>query len=41
MRIHRLLDILKDLAAIREYALLNLEDFAFETTLQGSNRMLK
>ncbi len=33
------LEILMDLAALKDYSLLNVEGFAFETTLQDSNRI--
>ena len=38
-RILLFLEILMDLANSKEYSLLNVEGFAFETTLQGSNRI--
>ncbi len=38
-RILRFLEILMDLAVSKEYTLLNVEGFAFETTLQDSNRI--
>lgn len=38
-RLLRFLDILMDLAVSKEYTLLNVEGFAFETTLQDSNRI--
>ena len=40
-RILRFLEILMDLAVSKEYTLLNVEDFAFETTLQDSTRIDK
>ncbi len=38
-RILQFLDILMDLALSKEYTLLNVKDFAFETTLQDSTRI--
>jgi AraC-like DNA-binding protein len=38
-RILKLLEILHDLSLSREYTLLNVDGFAFETTLQDSNRI--
>lgn len=38
-RILRLLDILHDLSLSKDYTLLNVDGFAFETTIQDSNRI--
>jgi AraC-like DNA-binding protein len=38
-RIIRLLDVLQDLALSKDYTLLNVDGFAFETTIQDSNRI--
>lgn len=40
-RIHKLLAILQELSLSTDYSLLNVEGFAFETTLQDSNRIDK
>lgn len=40
-RIHSLLNVLHILSLSKEYTLLNVEGFAFETTLQNSNRIDK
>lgn len=38
-RILKLLDVLQDLALSKDYILLNVDGFAFETTIQDSNRI--
>lgn len=38
-RVLRLLDVLQDLALSKDYILLNVDGFAFETTIQDSNRI--